>query len=62
MVGKQEGSEQALWKSGTGVLPVFVCLFVLRQGLSGCPGTSSVDQIALKFTEIRPPLPPECWV
>jgi hypothetical protein len=27
-----------------------------------CPGTHSVDQAGLKFTEIYPPLPPKCWV
>jgi hypothetical protein len=27
----------------------------------GCPGTLSVDQAGLKFTEICLPLPPKCW-
>ena len=37
-----------------------------RQGFSvqffvTCPGTHSIDQVGLKFTEICLPLPPECW-
>lgn len=27
----------------------------------GCPGTSTIDPADLTLTEIRPPLPPECW-
>ncbi|KAH0508247.1 Cytochrome P450 3A25 [Microtus ochrogaster] len=30
-------------------------------GFGACPGTSSVDQAGLELTEIRLPLPPECW-
>ncbi|KAH0503848.1 Olfactory receptor 2T29 [Microtus ochrogaster] len=30
-------------------------------GFGACPGTSSVDQGGLELTEIRLPLPPECW-
>ena len=30
-------------------------------GFGTCPGTSSVDQAGLELTEIRLPLPPECW-
>jgi hypothetical protein len=44
---------------------LFIYLFVFQDGVSlcspGCPGTHSVDQAGLKFTEICLPLLPECW-
>ena len=30
--------------------------------MPGCPGTSSVEQAALKLTETHLPLPPDCWI
>ena len=44
---------------------LFVCLFVCWDRVSlcnpGCPGTHSIDQAALKLTEILLPLPLKCW-
>ena len=46
------------WESGI----FFVCLFwFLRWLLCVGFGTHSVDQVGLKLTEIRLPLPLECW-
>ena len=39
---------------------LLLLLFVSLCGI-GCPGTGSVDQAVLEFTEIPLPLPPECW-
>ena len=47
-----------------GVVVVVVLVF-LRQGFSVAlepfPELGLVDQAGLKLTEIRQPLPPECW-
>lgn len=43
---------------GRGRLVLF-CFFS-RQGLTGYPGTLSVDQAGLELTEIYQLLPPEC--
>jgi hypothetical protein len=52
--------------SNLGKLVPFCCLFcfVLRHAFlyrTGCLGTASVVQAGLSLTEIRLPLPPECW-
>jgi hypothetical protein len=45
------------------IIIIICCCFQDRISLSspGCPGTHSVAQAGLELTEIRLPLPPECW-